>query len=161
MFSTKALGGAHLLGYSLVFGATCYQSFYAGIMAYKALNLDNFSALQNRLFPGYFGLQTAGSAFLMLTVPFVATRCHKVALGISLVSALINLVVILPKSQRVSAARAAQAAAEGKSWRDPEISDELRALNKQFGHLHRISVLLNFATVFSLGYYGIKLGGRL
>lgn len=160
MFSTKALGAAHLLGYSLVFGATCYQSFFAGIMAYKALNLENFSALQNRIFPGYFTLQSAGSAFLFLTLPFAATRCHKVALSISLISALINLAVILPKSQRISAARATQAAAEGKSWRDPEISDELRALNKQFGRLHGISVLLNFATVFSLGYYGIRLGAR-
>lgn len=157
----SSIGPLHLLGYSIVFGATCYQSFFAGIVAYKALPLEGFSALQNRIFPGYFAIQTVGTIFLLLTRPFVTSRVQNVALGVSLAAALINLGVILPKSQKISAARATQAAAEGKSWRDPTASDELKALNRQFGKLHGISVLLNFASVFSLGTYGATLGSRL
>ena len=149
---------AHLLVYSTAFGASLYQSFYAGILAYRNLSIQDFSALQNALFPGYFALQVASSAVLLFTKP---ARFGNRTLAIALVTSAVNAFVVLPLSQRVSKRRAEQAALEGKSWRDADISDELKGLNKEFAKYHSVSVLANFGTIGSLLAYGVFLAGAI
>ena len=45
------------------------QSFINGIVAFKVLDRPQFAALQSKLFPIYFGMQTAIPAVLALTYP--------------------------------------------------------------------------------------------
>jgi hypothetical protein len=45
------------------------QTFVGGIVSYQALPRPQFSQLQQKLFPVYFGLQTAFPAILALTYP--------------------------------------------------------------------------------------------
>jgi hypothetical protein len=55
--------------YGTLLGAQIYQSFIGGTTAYKALPRPQFAALQNKLFPIYFSLQSALPLALALTFP--------------------------------------------------------------------------------------------
>lgn len=147
----------HLLLYSVLYGATTYQSFYSGIVAFRALSYESFATLQHAIFPKYFGFQTVASAALLLSTPFAATTLSYTALGIPLATALINSLYLGPASNRLIKQRLAQAEAEGKSHKDPNASPEMKRMNKQFGKLHGISVLLNLVLWISLGVYGVQL----
>jgi hypothetical protein len=48
-----------------------------------------------------------------------------------------------------------------KSYDPPPHSQEMLALNKQFGMLHGISSLLNMATFVATVVYGVTLSSRL
>jgi hypothetical protein len=50
---------------------------------------------------------------------------------------------------------------EGKSYTEPGVSDEMKALTKRFGMLHGISSLLNLSAVIALGFHGLVGLGRL
>ncbi|ANB13515.1 hypothetical protein AWJ20_1810 [Sugiyamaella lignohabitans] len=147
----------HLLVYSALFGATSYQSFYAGIVAYKVLPLNQFATLQSHIFPAYFTFQAAASAFLLLTPPFAFGAAAYTALGGSLTGGIINAAYLGPKSNRIKTQRDARVELEGKSYKDPTASDEMKKLNKQFGATHGISVLLNLIGWAGLVFYGILL----
>lgn len=45
------------------------QSFIGGVLAFKTIPRPQFSALQQKIFPIYFGMQTAVPVFLALTYP--------------------------------------------------------------------------------------------
>lgn len=149
----------HVLTYSLVFGTTTFQSFFNGIVAYKVLPYDHFSALQAHIFPSYFAFQTAASLALLLTapVPFVGSlaTAKTVALGTSLVGAFANAVYLGPKSRVILAKRREQTALEGKAHTDPTASAEMKAINKEFGAVHGASVLLNMFTFVGFAAYGV------
>lgn len=51
---------------------------------------------------------------------------------------------------------------DGKEWWDegPQ-SEEMQVLNKRFGSLHGISMLVNLATLVSTVAYGFTLGARM
>jgi hypothetical protein len=44
---------------------------------------------------------------------------------------------------------------EGKTYNEPGVSPEMKALNSRFGMLHGISSLLNLGAVLSLGFHGL------
>lgn len=48
---------------------TLWQTFVGGIVAFRVLPRPQFSALQNKIFPIYFGLQSALPVALALTFP--------------------------------------------------------------------------------------------
>jgi hypothetical protein len=50
------------------------KSFIGGVTAYKALPRPQFSSLQQKIFPVYFGMQTILPVVLALTYPGVKTR---------------------------------------------------------------------------------------
>lgn len=149
----------HVLAYSLVYGTTAFQSFFNGIVAFKALPYEHFSALQSNIFPTYFAFQTATSLILLLTppVPFLGglALAKNIALGSSLVSAAGNMLYLGPKSRVVMAQRREQIAIEGKSHKDPTASETMKAINKRFGTIHGASVVLNLITFVGLTAYGI------
>lgn len=152
----------HLWTYSLLFGATAYQSFYNGIMAYRALPHEHFSNLQAKLFPGYFAFQALASGILLLTPPFVAGATFYWPLGICLVGGLLNTLVLGPANRRVMAQRKAQLEKEGLSHhKDPKASAELKAINKEFAKVHGASVLVNMIAFGAMTFYGATLTGGL
>lgn len=59
------------------------KSFVGGIVAFKALPRPQFASLQQKIFPIYFGLQTALPAVLALTYPGVKTTLGTSASGLS------------------------------------------------------------------------------
>lgn len=151
----------HFLAYSGLFGVTCYQSFYNGFVSYKALPLEMFSRLQHRVFPGYFVMQTVLTSILLLTPPFALKSDGAASLVTALGGALSNLLFVMPTSQKVASARLALVEKEGKSYKDPTASDEMKALNKHFAKYHRASMLLNFALILAVFYYGYYFTSRL
>jgi hypothetical protein len=158
----KTAAPYHLLLYSVLFGTTTYQSFYNGIIAYRALPLKEFGNLQARIFPTYFRFQAIGSAILLALPPVspVPTAFY-VALGLSFATGAVNALFLGPLSNRIKAKRDEQMDIEGKSYKDPTASDTMKALNKQFGQTHGISVSLNMITFGSLLYYGVLLTALL
>lgn len=152
----------HLWTYSLLLGATAYQSFYNGIVAYRALPHEHFSNLQAKLFPGYFAFQAVASGILLLTPPFAATAAFYWPLGICLVGGLLNTLVLGPANRRVMAQRKAQLAKEGlTNHKDPNASAELKAINKEFAKVHGASVLINMIAFGAMAYYGVTLTNGL
>lgn len=159
--SLKTAVPYHLLVYSLAFGATVYQSFYAGIIAYRALPLEGFTALQTKIFPGYFSLQAASSAFLLLTPPFPPTFAGQFLLGTTLGGSLLNVSVISRWMDSIRKQREAQMELEGKHYKDPTASEDMKKLNKKFGASHGISVLVNMAVFLSYAGYGLVFSSKI
>ncbi|CAN6619415.1 hypothetical protein TRVA0_007S03246 [Trichomonascus vanleenenianus] len=151
----------HVLAYSLMFGATTYQSFFSGLMAYRVLPYKEFSMLQHKIFPPYFAFQTIAAAFLYVSSPTPLDCTAKTTLAIAFFSGLVNSLVLGPKSNKLIVARNEQVEAEGKSHKDPTASETMKKLNKQFGKLHGISVVINLGLWISMLTYGINLTERL
>jgi hypothetical protein len=78
-----------------------------------------------------------------------------------LVGSVANLLFLGPKTNAVLRRRHAQEELEGKSAKDPTASDEMKALNRQFGRWHGISALTNLTTFLSLTLYGVLLSDGL
>ncbi|RFU34765.1 hypothetical protein B7463_g1512, partial [Scytalidium lignicola] len=107
----------HIITYGTLLGTQFYQSFVGGIISFRALPRPQFSALQQKIFPVYFAMQTALPAALILTYPgpksgltpsgipgalAEANRWTVLAPLISvLVTGLVNMVVIGPATVRI------------------------------------------------------------
>ncbi|KAG7137131.1 putative mitochondrial outer membrane protein like [Verticillium longisporum] len=194
----------HIISYGTLLGTTFFHSFVNGITMFRVLERPSFSAAQNALFPIYFALQTALPAILALTYPGSSNPLG-VASGLSglldesnfrgtllpiatiFVTGAVNLLVVLPATQKIMAARYAQGLThapqppvlprggaskhmtdsrtekkDGKKSYDPAPhSQEMQALNKRFGKMHGISSLLNLGTFIATIAYGFTLGSRL
>ncbi|KAE8451290.1 hypothetical protein EG329_004455 [Mollisiaceae sp. DMI_Dod_QoI] len=59
----------HIFTYGTLLGTEFFQTFVGGIISFQVLPRPQFSQLQQKLFPVYFGLQTALPAVLALTYP--------------------------------------------------------------------------------------------
>ncbi|KHN99600.1 uncharacterized protein MAM_02453 [Metarhizium album ARSEF 1941] len=168
----------HIISYGTLLGTSFFHSFINGPVMFKTVERPVFSAVQIKLFPIYFGLQTLLPAVLALTFPgdtlagvssgisgllAPASRWHSLApIATMFVTGLVNLVVLLPASAQTMKDRRGQAKRDGKEWYEPgPHSEEMRALSKKFGMLHGISSLLNLATYVSALAYGFTLGSRL
>jgi Domain of unknown function (DUF4149) len=59
----------YILSYGTLLGTEVFQSFIAGVQAYRVLPRPQFSTLQSAIFPIYFSMQTALPILLALTFP--------------------------------------------------------------------------------------------
>ncbi|KFG86220.1 hypothetical protein MANI_026927 [Metarhizium anisopliae] len=168
----------HIISYGTLLGTSFFHSFINGPVMFKTVERPVFSAIQTKLFPIYFGLQTILPAILALTFPGntlagvssgisglleASSRWHSLApIAAMLVTGLVNLTILLPATTKTMKDRHGQAKRDGKEWYEPgPHSDEMRALSKKFGMLHGVSSLLNLATFVSALAYGFTLGSRL
>ncbi|TFB05907.1 putative mitochondrial outer membrane protein [Trichoderma ghanense] len=168
----------HVISYGTLLGTTFFHSFINGIVMFRTVSRPSFSAIQSKLFPIYFGMQTAIPALLALTFPGNALLGIKGGIGglvdapnkwsslvpiaTMFVSGLVNLVVLLPATIKTMKDRHGQAKRDGKEWYDKDAqSDEMRALNKKFGMLHGISSLVNLVEFGALVAYGFTLAARI
>ncbi|KAL1990604.1 hypothetical protein VTN49DRAFT_6443 [Thermomyces lanuginosus] len=169
-------GSFHIISYGALLGSELFQTFVGGIVAFRVLPRPQFSALQNKIFPIYFGLQSALPVVLALTFPgrpsspgslsgvLLEENRFTVLLPISLtlVSGLTNLLYLTPLVQETMKQRWRQESIDGKkSYDPPPHSKEMIRLNKKFGKLHGISTLVNLTGVIATVAYGIVLGSRL
>ncbi|KAL9625843.1 MAG: hypothetical protein Q9160_000163 [Pyrenula sp. 1 TL-2023] len=67
--SLTSPGPYHILSYGTLLGTEVFQSFIAGVQAYRVLPRPQFATLQSALFPIYFSMQTALPVVLALTYP--------------------------------------------------------------------------------------------
>ncbi|KAF4983217.1 hypothetical protein FZEAL_1320 [Fusarium zealandicum] len=168
----------HILAYGTLLGTTFFHSFINGIVMFRAVNRPTFSAVQQKLFPIYFGMQTILPGIMALTFPGNSliglangplglvsefARWHSLLpIGVMAVTGALNLTILLPLTTETMKQRRGQVKRDGKEWyAEGPHSDEMKALNKKFGIVHGISSLVNLATFFALVAYGFTLGGRV
>ncbi|KAL2213238.1 hypothetical protein CC79DRAFT_1362054 [Sarocladium strictum] len=168
----------HILSYGTLLGASVWHSFVNGPVMFKSVDRHNFSAIQNNMFPIYFGLQSALPVVLALTFPGspllgvpsgvsglfdVSSRLDSLLpLGAAFVTGVLNLAVLMPATMSIIKERRGQVKRDGKDWwaEGPQ-SDEMQVLNKRFGRLHGVSMLVNLGTIIATVAYGFTLGARM
>ncbi|CAI4053697.1 hypothetical protein N7582_005788 [Saccharomyces uvarum] len=148
---------AHLLFYSFVFGGTTFYSYVAAPIAFKVLEKDQFSALQNKIFPYFFRMQAASPVILALTAPIALTTAPLTSLVVASVSGLTNLFWLLPWTHRVKELRKDAA----KKYSGDELEAKDSVLRKEFGKSHGLSLLFNLSNVCGMLAYGVCLSGGL
>lgn len=139
---------------------------------------QQFGLLQSKLFPVYFSFSSYISTFLLghwlyrhpgtLSAMFgrqsintqtvrasSVTNAWILAVGY-LGTSLLNLLVVTPLASKIMFKRHRLEREEKKSYTDPDASDELRAISKQFGLVHSVSSILVSAAYLS----GSKHRGR-
>ncbi|CAG8951925.1 hypothetical protein HYFRA_00005730 [Hymenoscyphus fraxineus] len=169
----------HIITYGTLLGATFFQSFVGGIIAFRALPRPMFSQLQQKIFPVYFTLQTALPAVLVMTYPgssgplgppssfagtFAESNRYSVLLPIAtmFITGLINKVYIGPETTRIMRERKVQETRDGKKSYDPAPhSNEMQTLNRAFGKMHGFSSISNLLGLIAMLAYGFSLAGRI
>lgn len=148
----------HLLLYSVAFGGGIMHSYIVSPIAFKHLKREEFSRLQNKVFPLYFLCQAVVPAVIGLTSP-IAGRSSYSILGASAVAGLLNYLWVLPVCQQVKEQRAklvAEKRHEQVVDGETKPSEEMALLNKKFGMYHGFSSLFNLVSLATLGVYGFR-----
>ncbi|KAH6668031.1 hypothetical protein B0J14DRAFT_176910 [Halenospora varia] len=169
----------HIITYGTLLGSQFFQSFIGGVVAFKVLTRPQFSQLQQKLFPIYFGMQTALPAVLALTYPGSASPLGTasslsgvladsnrwsvlVPLATMFVGGLINMVYVGPATTKIMRERKVQETRDGKKSYDPAPhSKEMQQLNRAFGKMHGISSLVNMGAFIATIWYGFSLAERI
>ncbi|KAG0647031.1 Xanthocillin biosynthesis cluster D [Hyphodiscus hymeniophilus] len=168
----------HIITYGTLLGTQVFQSFIGGVVAYKALPRPQFSQLQEKIFPVYFGMQTIFPTVLALTYPgslllgtpssikgaFAEVNRWSVLvpLGTMFLSGLINMLYVGPKTTKIMKLRKHQETRDGKKSYDAgPHSTEMQNLNRSFGMMHGISSLINMGALVATISYGFTLAARI
>jgi len=167
LFSPK---GLYLVTYGWLFGMSVWVSFFGGIIALRALPRHQFGALQSRSFPVYFGSSLLLTSILLglwtnnhpdivsnIYSPTIANVAQVYALGSVLVLQGINYFVLGPVTTTIMFQRHKLEKAEGKSYNEPGVSAEMKALSSKFGRLHGLSSLANLFAVVALAFHGLSI----
>lgn len=147
----------NLLLFSVSFGGGIVHSFVVSPIAFKSIAREEFSNLQNKVFPIYFVGQTAAPILLGLTSPVVSNVALSL-LGVSLVAGALNYFWCLPVCKRIKEQRN-RLTAENKHEQtidgETRPTEEMALLNKQFGKYHGFSSIFNLVSLLTLGAYGV------
>lgn len=121
----------HIISYGALLGTTFFHSFINGIVMFRTLERPDFAAVQSKLFPIYFSMQTFIPLFLAVTYPAsklrgglaagfsgvfaVANRWAVLApLAIMLTTGAANLLVLEPLTTQCMRDRRAQGKFKGR-----------------------------------------------
>ncbi|WPG98427.1 Hypothetical protein R9X50_00121700 [Acrodontium crateriforme] len=171
----------HILSYGTLLGATVFQTFFGGPLAYKALPRAQFSTLQTAIFPPFFTLQTVLPAVLALTFPGdriagTAIRSNSGFFGlladantwsalapiaVMFGTSIVNLLYFGPATTKVMKQRKHQETRDGRKYNELPKSPEMQKLNSSFGRLHGISSLSNVVALAAMIFYGFALAEKL
>lgn len=121
------------------------------------LEKEQFSALQNKIFPYFFQMQAASPVILALTAPIALTAAPLTSLVVASVSGLTNLFWLLPWTHRVKELRKDVA----KKYSGDELEAKDSVLRKEFGKSHGLSLLFNLLNVCGMLAYGVCLSRGL
>ncbi|RYP27565.1 hypothetical protein DL767_007635 [Monosporascus sp. MG133] len=153
---TGLLGPLHLITYSTLLGTELYQTFVNTKVCHKALPRTAFTTLQKRVFPVYFRGQTLLLLLTAVTVPasgpfsLIANEANWIPFTIAGATALLNLIVYGPRTQRIMVERIHQETRDKRIFNDITTpSAEMRKLNKLFSRNHAMSVPLAIIVFFS------------
>jgi len=145
-----------------------WHTFIGGIIQIRALPRQQFGALQARTFPKYFAISSCVSYWLLATWifkhPDVPAQMSKysvadVAQAWTLifvgVMQTLNWAYLGPKTAVVMFKRHKLEKAENKSYRDADISEEMKAVNKEFSALHGWGSLTNLIAILGMTFHGL------
>jgi len=153
-------------------GAAMWVTTVGGVVMYRNMPKPSFGLIQAKLLPQYFKM-SAGLSALMLAIHFrlgstLHPSCHgrldsrfvlRCLLATMTLSSLANLLYVGPKTTDVMLARHALEAAEKKPSDHPDVSPQMKQLNKQFSSLHALSSGLNvFAFLLPSIFIGLWTG---
>ncbi|KAF9270545.1 hypothetical protein L218DRAFT_42253 [Marasmius fiardii PR-910] len=171
IYNLASLNGIYMLGYGWLFGTSVWVTFFGGVIAYRALPRQQFGALQHKVFPAYFVQSILLSSGLLgiwvfthpdvtthITNPLIADVAQVYALAFAILAQGANYFVIGPMTSRTMFQRHKLEKEEGKTYTDPGVSPEMKALTRKFASLHGISSLANLWAVIALGFHGLWIG---
>ncbi|VUC30971.1 unnamed protein product [Clonostachys rosea] len=164
-------GPAHLLCYSALLGTELYQSFVMTKICFLVLPRKPFIALQARVFPVYFRIQSLLLVLLAVTTPshgllsLIGRKSSWVPMLVSVGTAALNLFLYGPRTSRamISVQQQGIAAADDQtelSEREP-LNQEKAALRKKFSKNHAMSIHLNLISIIATLWYGWGLSIKL
>lgn len=137
--------------------------FIVSPIAFKVLPREEFSNLQNHIFPHYFRAQVVAPILLGLTSP-VTCNVALSLLGVSSVAGAVNSLWCLPKCREIKEQRN-KLVADKKHEQivdgETKPTEEFTRLNKQFGKFHGFSSLFNLASLLTLAAYGVIVSTRI
>lgn len=154
----------HLFLYSVALGGSFFHSFVVSPIAFKHLPREQFSNLQNKIFPNYFIGQAVLPVVLALTTPLKLCPFLTGTLALSGVAGALNYFVLLPICRNLKEEREKLVADKlHETIENGEVkpSDKYIEVSKSFGKYHGISSLLNLVSIGSLAVYGTVLAKRL
>jgi len=167
------LRAAYFLAYGLLFGMSFWVTFVGGFIALKALPRHQFGALQHKTFPVYFNISIVLAGGLLalwhhshpavlanISKPHIAEVAQAYVLAGVIAVQGINQAVIGPTTSKTMFKRHKLEKEEGKSYNDPGVSAEMKALNSKFSQLHGISSLLNLTAVLAIVFHGSWIANR-
>lgn len=153
---------SHFILYSFAFGGTAFYSYVASPLAFKALTRDQFSVLQNKVFPWFFTVQSVTPAALALTLPIPLVAPAYYALGNASIMGLLNLYGLLPWNKSIKMKRRALQDRLNKKQLTQEQFDSFDTpLKKEFGKAHGLSLMVNMGHILSMLVYGCYLTAGL
>ncbi|ORY86986.1 hypothetical protein BCR37DRAFT_385427 [Protomyces lactucae-debilis] len=158
-----SLSTLHIFSYGILSGTTIWHTFINGPLAYKTLPRQQFGALQKRLFPTFFTLQTVTGAFCAWTsyIAPASTWNEVVALSVVATSGLLNLLLIGPWTTRIMDERHKLERSTNTKYTDTDISPDMSRLNLRFGIAHSVSSIVNLAALGGILAQTVHLGARL
>lgn len=146
---------SHMLLYSFAFGGTAFYSYVASPMAFKVLTRDQFSVLQNKVFPWFFTMQSISPIALALTLPAPLAAPAYYALGGATMSGIINLYGLLPWNRSIKVKRHILQDRLDKGQITKEQFEKFDSpLKKEFGKAHGLSLLVNMGYTVAMLTYG-------
>lgn len=154
----------YLVAFASTFGASLWVTFIGGIIQYSVLPRHQFGNLQAKSLPVYFRLVSTATSICLATFAILhplgkastAEKSQLAALGVTLGTTILNLLVLEPTTTAIMKERHKIERAEGigadvglsKNREVAKTNTELAAINKKFGMYHGMSSLAN---LFSFG----------
>ncbi|KAL2162496.1 hypothetical protein VTH06DRAFT_7410 [Thermothelomyces fergusii] len=169
----SSLAPYHLLLYSALLGTGLFQTFVNTKLCFLALPRPAFATLQKRLFPVYFGTQTALVVLSALTFPphglssLMQRRGDWIPYAVALGTALLNLVVYGPRTRRAMGHCIDQETRDrlihdgDESRLDREPSPDMQRVRRSFARNHAMAVHLNMISIGATVFHGWRLGSKL
>lgn len=167
----------HLLSFATAFGTSLWASFIGGIIMFKNLPRHQFGNLQAKMFPAYFKLLMVCCSLcvsaMATTHPWMGAtkreRLQIVALGVSLLTVVVNLLVFQPLTVKIMKQRHKIEKDEGvgtevgwsKNVEAAKRNPELAKINKTFGMVHGFSSLANIFCFGGLAFHSWYIASRM
>ncbi|KAH8807452.1 hypothetical protein F5884DRAFT_789278 [Xylogone sp. PMI_703] len=172
------LDSYHLIAWGALVGTQVYQTFIVTKLCYLYLPRPQFTTLQKRVFPVYFGLELALVVATAVTYPsgsLVALRNNTLdsaLLGITLGMSALNFLIYGPRTTEAMIQRSHQETREQLKSKEKDagatatngeapVSPEMHKAKRKFSHNHAMSIHLNLIGVITCIVYGISLSSRM
>ncbi|KAG8890836.1 Nuclear import receptor [Tulasnella sp. 332] len=165
--------GGYLLAFAMLFGMNIWNNFIGGFIAVKTLPRHQFGMLQAKQFPWFFGISTTLAGFLLsrwiYDHPNVIPNIMQIwnvdvlqTLTLAMVTTMytLNMLFISPATTKVMFQRHRLEREEKKPHTDPDVSAEMKELNKSFGMLHGASSLTTLIATFGTVFHGLWLASH-
>ncbi|KAK6463940.1 hypothetical protein DFJ63DRAFT_56618 [Scheffersomyces coipomensis] len=156
-----AVNTFHFFAYSITFGGSLYYSYVISPLVFKKLPREEFSNLQNQVFPTYFIGQVIGPIVIGLSSPSKLCPFTTGLLALSSLGGLINYYWLLPVCRTIKEERNKLVAAKLDKDDKGELTEEFKQLNKKFGIYHLLSTFVNTTAILELGIYGWVLSRKI